>query len=322
MSDYKSLTKEQCADILLGIDRALVLCHVRPDGDTVGSAKALAELLRAMGKEAKITCADPIPERLKFILDENDLLVGSREGYTPISIDVASPSQLGSLAEELCPVVAIDHHASSTPFADNYTVKDTSSAAEALMDVIEHLEERGVLCLNSKIAAALYTAISSDSGCFCYSSVTPRTHLRAARLIGTGIDFSDINRRLFHTKSPEQIAAESFVGSRIRTVADGRIAYALITEADRLALGVGKEHFECAIDVVRTLAGVEIAITVKEAPDGAFKASLRSVGANVAEIAAAFGGGGHIRAAGCTLHAESITDAAALLLAKARAALN
>ncbi len=321
MSDHRSLTADQCADILLGIDRALVICHVRPDGDTVGSAKALAELFRAMGKEARITCADQIPDRLRFILDEGDLHEGSYDGYVPISIDVPSPAQLGSLAEELCPVVAIDHHASSTPFADNYTVADTSSAAEALMDIIEILESRGAVSLNKRIAAALYTAISSDSGCFCYSSVSPRTHLRAARLIGMGIDFSDINRRLFHTKCREQIAAESFVGSRIRTEADGRIAYALITEADRLSLGVGKEHFECAIDVVRSLAGAEIAITVKEAPDGAFKASLRSVGANVAQIAAAFGGGGHIRAAGCTVRASSIDDAAELLLSKAKEAL-
>lgn len=321
MPEYAKLTAEQCADRLMALERAEIICHIRPDGDTVGSAKALAELLRTLGKGAAICCADRIPDRLGFILGDDIVSSEPHCDLTPVAIDVASTSQLGAIAEKCTPVLTIDHHASATPFSDNYTVAEASSAAEALMDVIEVLEKRGVYTLGAAVAEPLYTAISSDSGCFCYSSVTPKTHMRAARLIAIGFDFSDINRRLFHTKSREQIAAEALVGSKIRTACDGRIAYVTVSEEDRRSIGADKGHFECAIDIVRTLAGAEIAASIKESEGGMYKVSLRSFGIDVAAVAAEFGGGGHIRASGCAVKADSIEEAADKLISRAALAL-
>ena len=119
---------------------------------------------------------------------------------------------------------------------------------------------------------------------------------------------------MFHSKPALQLRAEGFVATKIKTAEGGKIAYASISKAERDEMGLPFSAFECAIDVVRTLMGAECAVAVKETDSGEFKASLRSTGKNIAEIAARHGGGGHIRAAGCTVKAESAEDAAMILV--------
>jgi len=315
LTDFKRLTKEECANLLLSAKSPTVVMHVRPDGDTVGTAIALIRTFEALGKEATYLCKDKIPERLRFILGD------ARQNEAPtgdiITVDVASPSQAGGLLDRLtAPLFAIDHHAVNTPFAPNYTVEGASSAAEALMDVLEVLEKRGLLKITPYIAEPLYTAISSDTGCFCFSNTTEKTHMRAARLLSFGIDAATINRLLFSSKSEGQIKAEGLVASKLKSLQDGKIRYVTVSRREREALGIPFEEFETAIDVVRSVKGTVIAIAVKETDEGAFKASLRSTSPNVAEIAAQFGGGGHALAAGCTLSGESIEGATAALLQK------
>ena len=136
MTTYKRLTARECADAIIGIENPRVLIHVRPDGDAVGSAVALSEIFAQLGKDAKICSADKIPDRLQFILEYTGAKTAeSAEDCTPVSIDVASPSQLGALRESVSPALMIDHHAVGEPFADGYIVPEASSAAEALFDV-------------------------------------------------------------------------------------------------------------------------------------------------------------------------------------------
>ena len=308
MSEPRKLTARECVNALLAIEKPLVVSHQRPDGDAVGSSVALVRLLRALGRDAHFICQDPIPKRLAFLV--KDEWGDSTEGLTPVAIDVASESQLGALKERISPVaLVIDHHAVNTPFADHYTIPEASSAAEALMDVIEVLEEDGLASLSADIALPLYAAISSDTGCFCYSNATARTHMRTARLLELGIDASDVNHRLFNTKSPKRLLADGFIAGNLMTAGDGRIAYAMLSLEKAKELSLTQEDFECAIDVIRSLEGAEVAVFIRELSCGEYKASLRSTGKNVAEIAAKFGGGGHIRAAGCTVKAESIDSA-------------
>ena len=139
---------------------------------------------------------------------------------------------------------------------------------------------------------------------------------RGATLIESGIDAADINHRLFNSKTPRQIRAEGFIAERIKTEFDERVAYATVTKRERRSLDVLMEHFETAIDVVRSVENVEIAFVIKEMDNGELKVSLRSTGADVASVAKAFGGGGHIRAAGCAVAAKNIKDAARRVLNK------
>ena len=200
----------------------------------------------------------------------------------------------------------IDHHEMGEMFADAYIIPGAASAAEAFFDVIEVLLEEKSINLTKELAYALYAATSSDTGCFAYSNASAKTHALASLLINTGIDTADINHRLFNSKSPEQIRAEGYVATVIKTAFDGKIGYATLTQADLKRLGLELEHFDTAIDVVRTLRGIEVALFVKETEEGVFKASMRSTGANVASVCVKHGGGGHIRAAGCSVKAENI----------------
>lgn len=308
MSEFKRLTAREAAQIIARIKSPSIAMHTHPDADTVGSATALALVFRELGTDARLMCEDEIPERLKF-LTEGIELTDKRDAKANVSIDVASPSQLGSLSS-LAFNLMIDHHAKGTPFADYFIVHDASSAAEVLLEIIEELEQITEFTLTKDIAERLYAAMSSDTGGFIYSSAAPSTYRRAAALIECGIDHADINHRLFNSKSKKQIAAEGFISSSLRTAASGRIAYALLTRAEREKMGIESQFFDTAIDVVRALKGAEIALFIRETDDGKIRASLRSTGANVASVAEKFNGGGHIRAAGCTPEAESVEEAA------------
>lgn len=315
-TDYKSLTANECAKALAEIEKPLVLIHVRPDGDAVGSACALCEIFAEMGRECRFLSADKIPERLAFIPEYTGArLATDTDGFTAIAIDTASPSQLGNLYE-MIPNTAliIDHHAVGERFADGYIVPEASSAAEALLDVALELIKLGVIKMTEKLAYALYCAMSSDTGCFAYSNTSPKTHRYAAELIEAGIDHADINHKLFYSKSSSQIKAEGFVAQGLKSAHSGKVAYAAITLRDLENLQLASEDFETAIDVVRTVAGVEVAFVVKETERGRYKISLRSTGKNVAEIAKEFGGGGHVRAAGCTICCDSADAAISQIL--------
>ena len=302
-SNVFPISVAECADRLLAVSSAAVVTHIRPDGDTVGTSVALCKALEAMGKDAVLIPADPVPERLAF-LTAGVKIADTPSNRTVITCDVASPAQLGAMYEKLVNIdLSIDHHSVSAPFAPHLTIGDSSSAAEVLYLVIRELEARGALKMSADIAYPLYAAISSDTGGFMYSSATPDTYRAAAELMECGIDYSDINHRLFNSKSEKQIKAEGFVAEKM--ICDGNLSYVIITLADRARLGIESEYLDTAIDVVRARLGTEIAFTLKELEAGKYRVSLRSTGYNVAEIAGMFSGGGHVRAAGCTVSADS-----------------
>lgn len=314
MSEYRKLTAKECAERLLEIKNPLILMHARPDGDTVGAGIALCEIFKSLGQSPVYISEDNIPKRLEFITAGNEIAT-TFEGKEVVAVDIAAPKQAGKILDVLpTPSLMIDHHEVGIPFADYYTEKGLSSAGEVVLNVVLELEKMGKLTLTQEIAYPIYTAMSSDTACFRYSSANDRTYEMAALLINTGIDFSDINHRLFNSKLPEQIKAEGFTSSKIKTAFSGKVAYAEISLAERKALGLDFEFFETAVDVVRQLFGVEIAFVVKETDSGEFRASLRSLGANVAKIAAELGGGGHVRAAGCSPNAKSTEEASEIIL--------
>lgn len=293
----------------------VILIHVKPDGDAIGSAAALAHWFSDRGQAPTILCADPLPARLSFLLDGVTLApYRGREGRTVIAVDVASEGQLGDLSRdfghETPPDFTIDHHDRCTPFAPCYLRPHAAATGEILADLLAALAKPEPL--TRPIATALFAAISSDTGCFRFSNATGATHRCAARLMDLGVDAGNINHLLFESKTPTQLRAEAATADRTAVAAGGRIAYALLERT--LLNELGEESFDTAIDIVRAIAGVTVAFTVKEQKDGALRVSLRSTAADVASVAALHGGGGHIRAAGCTLRGMTLQDAARTLL--------
>ena len=327
MPDFRALTVDEVLDRILAAERPIFLLHNRPDGDTVGSGAALVRLCRALGKAAHMACADPIPARLDFIADPDEILpLPLPHGRELFTVDVASPMQLGGLrsilTERPLPLAMIDHHAVGTPYCDHLVDGDAAAAGEMVFRIAKRAVERGTLpALPNGVVEACFTALSSDTGCFRFSNATAATHLAAAEMMAAypEMDTAAINHSLFDSKSLSVLRAEAFAGANLETAMDGKVAFLTVSALDRADFDLGEEDFETAIDVVRSLRGATVAFTVKENRDGKFKASLRSTGLNVAEVAATFGGGGHDRAAGCAVPASSLEDSVDTVLDAIRA---
>ena len=323
MADFLSLSRDALLDRLKAAESPVILMHIRPDADTYGSAVALQSIFALLGKHAELYCADEIPERIAFIGDFAETLPVKAEGRrTVIAVDVASPAQLDAAIERYPEIdLMIDHHRSGTRFADHYVVPDISATGEILLDLAETLLARGdIKEFPAHLASALYAAIASDTGSFKYESVTPDTFRAAARLVEYGARHAEISHLLFDSKPAPQMRAEALTQKKTVVLDGGRIALAVVTRRDRAESDLKDADFETAVDVVRALRGVRIAAVLKESEKeaGLYKASLRATDADVASVAALFGGGGHIRAAGCSLRAETPEKAVEMLLSAIR----
>lgn len=327
MNEFKALSLDDVCEKILKAKNPVIIMHRSPDGDTVGSAISLWHIFSLLNKKAGLVCADNIPKRLEFLLKgcENKVF-SSYSDCDFISVDVASPAQMGNLPskipESATPYLMIDHHNAGTVFADHYVRDDACATGEIIFDIATHLQSKGLIGkIPPLMVNSLYASISSDSGCFKYSNVTPHTHIVAASLLNMGADASEINRLLFDSKSEEILKAEGFALSKMKSFCDGKISLVTITKKDREALSLDFEFFETAIDVVRSLDGVEVAVAIKELDDSSFKISMRSTNIDVSELCSKLGGGGHIRAAGCTLNVKTEKEAEAIILEKAKRAL-
>ena len=304
-----------------GFDRVLVACHRSPDGDAVGSSHALAAALRKMGKQARVFCPDPIGEEFSYLTEaEQGLSFFEPEHF--VTVDIASPEMLCSAPFLSKIEIVLDHPRINTVEGKvKYIDPEKASCAEI---VLELLDVMGVE-LDSYLAKALYTAIATDTGCFRYSNTTKDTFLAAAKLsayVRKG-DFYAINKLMFETKSLLKLKLEGYAVSHMKTAFDGKVAYLLVTLKEREKLGATYADMDGLIAVVRQLAGVKVAMVIREREEGEFKVSVRSEGDfDASQFCSAFGGGGHIAAAGCTLFGKQEEDIVPRLLEEAERRLS
>ena len=312
------------ARIKRGVD-SLVVCHVHPDADALGSALALCLLLRAMDCRALCVCQNEIPERLQFLvgdLQESILAENLPPDFTPvqiITVDTASPAQMGTLYDTYRGAVTlmIDHHGMGEMYADGWIKPDAAATGEMVYDLACALVENGAIpSLPDGIERLLYAAISSDTGCFRYSNVTPETHRCAAEILelasrNGSFDPADINHRLFEVKSPKLLLAEKLAFDRLHLFAEGRVGIVDFPISLKQAHGLLDEHLETLVDIPRGMEGVQVAAAVRQTSDEpVFRVSMRSsCDVDVSAVCATFGGGGHVRAAGCTLRVPSMEAA-------------
>lgn len=297
----ESVDRQTAVLRLRGAEDVLILCHKNPDGDTIGCAGALCLALKALGKNAAVLCSDPIPSLYDFMgLELFD------SSFTPgfvVAVDVASIQLFGDrnnvqkYAEhvDLC----IDHHASNSGYAYE-TLLDPGAAAacELMIDVIE---EMGVP-LTPAIADCLYTGISTDTGCFRFSSTTARTHKAAARVMEAGANIEMLNARLFESRSRGRIEIEKMALESLEYFFDGRCAMICLTWDQIVTSGVAGAELEDLTSLPRSIEGVEVGLTLRQQKDGSYRISIRTAGAvDACAIARHLGGGGHARAAGCEI---------------------
>lgn len=288
----------RAVEMLKKADNILILTHRNPDGDTLGSGFALLRALKKMGKKAKLLNNDEIPSKYSYLYED----IGE-EDFTEefiVSVDVAEKKLLGDgIREKYGDRVdlSLDHHESSKFYAkETYVEPDSASACEIIYLVIKAL---GV-SVDSDIASCVYTGISTDTGCFKYSNVTPRTHLIAAELIAHGANHSKINEIMFDTKTFGSIMLEKLCYENLEMFCDGKVAVISVTKKMLSDCGVDKSALDAIKPITRQIEGVGIGITIKEEEGGKTGVSVRTSEAYDASlICANFGGGGHIRAGGC-----------------------
>ena len=293
------ITLESAAKTLLSKDKILILTHRSPDGDTIGSGYALAMALRKLGKSVKVDCTDPFPEKYSYFTDKLEKLEFDEEFV--VSVDIADTKLLGEKLSDYADKIdlCIDHHGSNTKDAKEYYVEASAAAAA---QVIAKLIRLMNVEFDKDIANAIYTGITTDTGCFRYTNVTAETHRIAADMIDCGAESGMINRLMFETKSRSRLEIERRVMDSIQFYLDGRCAIAYATIDMMKESGAVDSDMEGVSSLPRQIEGVMAGITLREKNNGKFKVSVRTTDElDASAICANFGGGGHKAAAGCMI---------------------
>jgi bifunctional oligoribonuclease and PAP phosphatase NrnA len=315
------------AALVAAIERAqrfLLVAHVNPDPDALGSALALGLALRGAGRDVTISFdAEPfaVPRALAW-LPGADSVVGPAEAPDDadlvISLDCAAPDRLGrllTLARSAPQFAVIDHHRSNPGFGGLNLVDAEAPATGQI--VAELLAELG-WPWDRDIATNLYAAISSDTGSFRYGSTTAATHQWAAALHQAGVDHADVARRLFSDRPLPvvRLAAEVLSAAVYEPSAAGGSGalIGVVSAADRARHDVPYDEVESLISDLAATGGVDVAAIVKEDAGGTWKVSTRSKGAiDLGRLASDFGGGGHLQAAGYTASGTESDEVVAAL---------
>lgn len=305
-----NITLSAAASLIAEKRKILILTHGHPDGDTLGSAYGL-KLAIADHCEAQVLCVDRIPDRLKFITGgETDLHEERIGDFSPefiMAVDVAENHLMGEYGTHYAGAIdlKIDHHVNGSEYARyNYIEGGTAACGEIIYKLIRELEKLNSARLTPEAASALYAAVSSDTGSFRFSNTTPDTMRIAAALMEAGADTEAVNRRLYESKSANEVIATKLTLNEMNIYRQGTVVVFSITNKIKEENGLTDEDFGGVIDILREIDGVELAITIRQLTDKPekFRISMRSCGDIKAnELCGMFEGGGHVKAAGGSL---------------------
>jgi phosphoesterase RecJ-like protein len=293
----------EISKVLSLADSILIFPHIQIDGDALGSAVALCVTLLNQGKKADIVIEDKIPENLKFL--DDGLCTYDSEIQSPdvcVAVDCSDISRIGkrqNIFKEGKKTILIDHHRTSIAFADlNFVDESSSSTGEIVYELLKQMKWN----IDARIAEAIYTAILTDTGRFMYSNTTGNTHAITSELFDIGIDHNKVGVEIYQKKRLEKIRLMNAIMESLEMIYEGKACIAVMTEQMLIDTGALREETEGVVEELRSIDGVEIAAFIKEEKDG-IKVTMRSkTEADVSKIATKFGGGGHKKAAGCTMH--------------------
>lgn len=291
-----------------GVKTVGIAGHVNPDGDCVGSTLAMYLYLKENYPEISVDLyLETVRPDFMFLTDVGeykDTYEGEKEYDLFITLDASTKDRIGvaeAAFDKAKKTLCIDHHISNKGYAkENYIVSDASSASEVLYGLLE--EEK----ISKAVAEALYLGIVHDSGVFQYSCTGPETMRVAAKLMEKGIPFTKIIEETFYQKTylQQQIMGRTMLES-IRLM-DGKCIVGVVTQKIMDFYGVTKQDLDGIVSQLRLTKGVEVAIFIYEISSQEYKVSLRSNSiVDVNKVASAFGGGGHMRAAGCTMYGRA-----------------
>lgn len=283
---------------------AAIICHVRPDGDALGSALALSKALENLGIGSVVACDDVIPSRFLFLnAVEKVVRILDGEYSAMIAIDCADITRLGCFADKFSchkNTYVIDHHVSNPRFAVTNYVVDQASNCENVYDLIGEL---GV-DVDEETAQLLMLGIMTDTGGFRHKNVTAKTLFTAGVLKEKGADINLIYYHNFSKQSKNRALLFGRTMSKIRYFLEDRLAVATIRFEDLQSCGADASETEGFVDFIMGIECVEVGVCILENSSDKFKISFRSKTVDVNAVANTFGGGGHVLASGCRICGE------------------
>ena len=316
-------TTAEAAEILRLIDAhqaMLVISHKDADGDTLGSALAMCDILRAKGKTVAMRVPPPVPEVYSFLPGFE--VINQEEAGPPGLILIMDSSNLDRLGDVLgqpaagTPIVNIDHHVSNTRFGDvNLVVPEASSTAE----VTYNLFRAWGVEISPAAATNLYCGILTDTGGFRHENTDYNALAISAELVALGADPADVAMRIYKNNKLTTIKLQALVMATVGFDCEDRLVHAFVSQALLEKSGALMEEADGMIDMLNSVDGLELALFFKEIePNRLTKVSIRSRGqANANVLASKFGGGGHERAAGVEVEMP-LAEAMEVILEEAR----
>ncbi len=295
-------TVKEITELLLSFSEITLITHVRPDGDTLGSAYALYNALSKKGKTVQVVCDSEISPRYRFLSCGKSSI--KEECYGAIvCVDVAAPGMAGkayaSFAENAD--IVIDHHPTNSGYGKANLIRDNAAACgEIVYDIIEQMD-----AMDKTIADCLYTAISTDTGCFVYDSTSSYTHKVAAALIDAGADTAKLNKLLFRTKTPASFEIERRALESLEYFHGNTIVCMIIKSSWISELAATEDDIEGLSSIPVRIDGVQASATFRQVGENEYKLSVRTNGLiDASAVCKSFGGGGHKMASGCTMVGE------------------
>lgn len=318
-------------------DRFAIFPHVDPDGDALGASTALAHALASLGKNAKILIDEAedgrldIKEELLFIDGEKRFFTADSsfadEKTYGVMMDCGEISRISGASnrdkafQKCCKTFCIDHHASSTPLADfNVIIPETAATCQLVWKLFKSMQNYG-LKVDKEMAEAVYVGILTDTGGFRYSNTSAETHMIASEIFSLGADHYAISKKVFES-NPLRSMKLKFAAMGVADFSCGnRIAITYVDSKMLKSVGATLKDSDGIVEELRNIDSVEAACLCKEQADGSVKVSMRSkTSVDVSKIAIKLSGGGHKRAAGCTIH-KPIAEAVKLMKSELKAAI-
>lgn len=311
--------------------RFAIIAHMSPDGDTIGACLALANFLVDHGKAVELYCHDAPPQNLAFLQGIQSFMRPgqSDEGQAHsacydavICLDCSDEGRLGDAAHLLkqtsC-TINIDHHGTNTMYADiNFVESKASSTSELVFDLIREMDAD---YFSLSAFEAIYVGIATDTGGFGFSNTTPAAHRIAAQAIEYGLDVDRVTRLLFRNTTLARVRLLARALNSLEMHCGGRVAFLTVSKDMLEEVGLDANDADGIVNYGIDIVGVECAALFKEAERGKVKVSLRTKGlVDASALAAKFGGGGHARAAGCSIN-TSIEEAKVQILEELKALL-
>lgn len=288
---------------------AAIVCHSKPDGDTLGGAFALSAALKKANIQSDVLCNNSLPDNYSYLDGIKLISIFDKQKYDiVVFVDCAELSLVGDLIKDInldvYKTINIDHHGTNAKYAKlNYVDSTSSSASELVLDIIRELGTD----IDKTIAEYIYVGIITDTGQFAHSYTSPKTHMNTAFLLENGIDFSEIHKKAFKTISLSKAFLQKNMLDNMTLHKDNKLVISRLEKEDFISAGAKEEDTDSLINILLSIKGIKVAILIRHTNQSSCKISFRSINdIDISQVAKALGGGGHKQAAGATFFGSTL----------------